>query len=206
MTSGEALEIEIKYFLEEPDPLRDRIMAMGARPQGRCFETNIRFENETHGLIREKSLLRLRQDQRTTLTYKSEPPETDHEFKVLREYEVEVDNFQTMCRLLESLGFHKEQVYEKWRETFRIGDSILCVDEMPFGAFLEIEGRRPDIRELVECLGFRWEKRILWNYLAIFETLRIRCQLPFMDITFANFKKIHLDFRPYRHLFEAGPA
>lgn len=203
MNSQEPLEIEIKYYLEKPEQIRDRIMAMGAQALGRCFETNIRFEDETHQLVKKRSLLRLRRDRKTTLTYKAEPAETDPEFKVFREYEVEVDDFQMMCRLLESLGFHKEQIYEKWRETFRIGDSTLCIDEMPFGSFLEIEGNRPDIRNLVRHLGFKWEKRILWNYLALFEAIRGKCHLQFIDVTFENFKDIHLDVKPYIHLFEA---
>lgn len=204
MKPPEPLEIEIKYFLEKPGPVRDRIISMGAHSLGRCFETNIRFEDETHRLIKQKSLLRLRRDRKTTLTFKSESSETDHEFKVLKEYEVEVDDFEKMYLLLESLGFQKAQVYEKWRETFRIGGSTLCIDEMPFGPFLEIEGNRSDIRTLATDLGFSWQKRILWNYLALFEALRGQHRLPFIDVTFKNFKNIHLDLRPYLHLFEAG--
>lgn len=204
MKPSEPLEIEIKYFLEVPGRVRNRILSMGAEPLGRCFETNIRFEDDTHRLIRKRSLLRLRRDRKTILTFKSEPSETDPEFKVLTEYEVEVGDFEMMRRLLESLGFHKEQVYEKWRETFRLGGSTLCIDEMPFGPFLEIEGNRSDIRKLAADLGFSWQKRILWNYLALFEALRNRCRFPFIDITFDNFKGIHLDLNPYLHLFEAG--
>ena len=204
MKPTEPLEIEVKYFLEKPEEVRGRIIRMGAHALGRCFETNIRLEDKTHSLIKKKSLLRLRRDRKTTLTFKSEPTEADHEFKVFKEYEVEVDDFEMMRRLLESLGFHKEQVYEKWRETFRIGGSTLSIDEMPFGPFLEIEGNRSDIRKLATDLDFSWEKRILWNYLALFRTLRGQCRLPFMDVTFENFKGIHLDLNPYLHLFEAG--
>jgi len=204
MKPPEPLEIEIKFFLEKPGQVRERIIAMGAHSLGRCFETNIRFEDETHRLIQQKSLLRLRRDRKTTLTFKSESSETDHEFKVFTEYEVEVDDFEVMRRLLESLGFHKAQVYEKWRETFRIGGSTLCIDEMPFGPFLEIEGNRSNIRTLATDLGFSWQKRILWNYLALFEVLRRQHRLPFMDVTFENFQNIRLDIKPHLPLFEAG--
>ena len=204
MNPSAPLEIEIKYHLERPEPVRDRILALGGTTLGRYFETNIRFEDKAHQLIKNRCLLRLRKDRKTTLTYKSKPLNADPEFKVFQELEVEIDDFTTMRRLLESIGFHKEQMYEKWRETFRIGDATLCIDEMPFGVFLEIEGRRSDIRKWVDRLGFRWERRILFNYLALFEILRSRCGLPFTDVTFDNFKDIRLDFRSFRHLFEAG--
>jgi adenylate cyclase, class 2 len=202
--SKEPLEIEIKFFLENPVKTRDRIITLGAEPLGRYFERNIRFEDAAHQLIGKRSLLRLRKDKKSTLTYKSEPSESDNEFKVLNELEVEVDDFEVMQRILESLGFHREQVYEKWRETFRIDDATLCIDEMPFGAFLEIEGTRHGIKTLVKSLDFNWEKRILWNYLAMFETLHQKYTLSFTDITFDNFLDTRIDIEKEVHRFEAG--
>jgi adenylate cyclase, class 2 len=198
------LEIEIKFFLKNPMEIRNRIITLGAKTLGRYFEKNIRFEDVAHQLIGKRSLLRLRKDKKSTLTYKSEPSESDNEFKVLNELEVEVDDFEVMQRILESLGFHREQVYEKWRETFRIEDATLCIDEMPFGAFLEIEGTRHGIKALVKSLGFNWEKRILWNYLAMFETLHQKYSLSFTDVTFENFLDTRIDIEKEIHRFEAG--
>jgi adenylate cyclase class 2 len=99
--------------------IQRRILALGAESRGRVFENNIRYEDEKNTLIRKKSLLRLRRDAKTILTFKSSPPATSREFKVLNELEVEVSDFQTMNRILENLGLHPEQVYEKWRETFK---------------------------------------------------------------------------------------
>jgi adenylate cyclase class 2 len=58
----------------------------------------------------------------------------------LNDWEVEVNDFGTMGLIRESLGFHKEQIYEKWRETFALNDTLLCLDTQPFGDFLKIEG------------------------------------------------------------------
>jgi len=204
MNSQESLEIEIKFYLENPEKTRGRIMTLGAETLGRYFETNIRFEDEAHQLFKKGSLLRLRKDRKTSLTYKSEPSESDNEFKVFNELEVEVGDFEMMHRILESLGFHKEQIYEKWRETFRIEASTLCIDEMPFGTFLEIEGTRHDIKTLAQSLDFNWEQRILWNYLAIFETLHQKYTLSFTDVTFENFTDIRIDIEKEIQQFEAG--
>ena len=202
--SKESLEIEIKFYLENPIKTRDRIMTLGAETLGRYFETNIRFEDDAHQLLKKRSLLRLRKDRKNTLTYKSEPSVSDNEFKLFNELEVEVGDFEMMHRILESLGFHKEQIYEKWRETFRIENSTLCIDEMPFGTFLEIEGTRHDIKTLAQSLDFNWEQRILWNYLAIFETLHQKYTLSFTDVTFENFTDIRIDIKKEIQQFEAG--
>jgi len=200
----EKLEFEVKFFLPDIQLLRQNILNLGARSQGRFFEKNLRFEDANKTLKAKKCLLRLRHDQKTTLTFKSTPPEGSDQFKVLNELEVEVSNFPVMNAILESLGFHCEQVYEKWRETLVIKNTQFCLDAMPYGNFLEIEGTKKDIKQYAQDLGLQWGKRILANYLEIFEILRKKFDLKFTDVTFHNFKDIDTQLQNYLHLIEAG--
>jgi len=108
----EKLEFEIKFFLSDIQSLRQDILDLGARSQGRFFEKNLRFEDANKTLKSKKCLLRLRHDHKTTLTFKSPPPESSNQFKVLKEQEVEVGDFATMNDILESLGFHCEQIID----------------------------------------------------------------------------------------------
>ena len=64
---------------------------------------------------------------------------------------------------------------------------------MPFGDFLEIEGERSDIRSAAADIGLDWPRRILGNYLEIFEFLRNEMGWAFSDLTFDNFNEIELD-------------
>jgi adenylate cyclase class 2 len=200
----ENLEIEVKFYLSDMDHIRDRIIEFGGVPRGRVFETNIRFDDADNHLIEKKSLLRLRQDTKTILTFKSEPPFKNDQFKILRELEVEVSDFTTMKHILESLGFREEQVYEKWRETFMLDSTHLCLDTMPYGDFLEIEGQKDDIKKLASQIGLKWKKRILLNYLAIFDVIRQKSNLPFYDVTFSNFINIRFDLANYLDLLEVN--
>jgi adenylate cyclase class 2 len=136
----EYIETEVKFHLTDVEPVRNTIIKLGADSKGRVFETNLRYENKNNDLIKSKSLLRLRKDTKTTLTFKSGLESEDNEFKSLRELEVEVSDFNRMKLILEALGFHKEQIYEKYRETLILNGTTLCIDAMPFGNFLEIEG------------------------------------------------------------------
>jgi adenylate cyclase class 2 len=198
----ENFETEVKFYLPEVNPVRRRIMALGADFKGRVFETNLRFEDADNRLIQKKSLLRLRKDIKTTLTFKSEPPFKDDQFKTLRELEVEVSDFAGMKQILESLGFHEEQVYEKWRETFVLSYTHFCLDTMPYGDFLEIEGPKKDIKELASRIGLKWHQRILLNYLAIFDVIRKQLNLGFSDVTFENFKNIRFDLAEHPGLLD----
>lgn len=199
----EHIETEVKFILSDVQSIRERIVELGVDLKGRVFETNIRFEDIDESLLRKKSLLRLRRDANTKLTYKSEPAIKDDQFKTFRELEVQVSDFTTMKLILEHLGFHQAQIYEKWRETFIFDDTILCIDTMPFGDFLEIEGKKEYIREIASKLGLQWGQRITLNYLAIFDIIRQELKLPFTDVTFDNFQKIRIDIAKYHHLIEA---
>jgi len=199
----EFLETEVKFYLPDMEQIRTRIANLGAVFKGRALETNIRFEDAQKTLIQKKSLLRLRKGTKITLTFKSEPSFKDNQFKILEEFEVEVSDFDIMEHILKSLGFKEEQVYEKWRETYVLGDTHICLDTMPYGNFLEIEGKKESIRQLASQIGLLWEKRILLNYLAIFDILKRQLNLSFYDVTFSNFNNIRFDMAQYLNLIEA---
>jgi adenylate cyclase, class 2 len=191
-----SLEIEVKFYVPDIDAIRTRIRSLGADSKGGGFETNIRFDDEGMRLTRGKKLLRLRQDTRCRLTVKSlpdDPGDADTEFKIFRELEVDVSDSQTMIAILEQLGFYPRQVYEKQRETYFFNDTELCLDTLPFGHFLEIEGGKDDIRKAAEAIGLNWEKRITANYLSMFASLQQQLNLPFEDVTFENFEKVEID-------------
>jgi adenylate cyclase class 2 len=198
------LEIEVKFNLPEIEPIQDQLLAMGATHSGRVFETNIRFEDASKTLRKRGILLRLRKDDRILLTFKSNLSHPDTQFKVHRELEVEVGDFRVCHSILEGMGFHPEQAYEKWRETFVLNNTKALVDTMPYGVFLEIEGQKSDIRDIADRLGLDWKKRILLNYLEIFEIVKREEGLAFTDITFENFETIHLDIGKHLSLLYAG--
>jgi adenylate cyclase class 2 len=200
------LEIEVKFYLTDMEGMRNKILKLGAKSKGRLFETNIRYEDKNNSLIKKKSLLRLRQDEKTTFTLKSSPPVKSKDYKIVNELEVEVSDFATMDQILKTLGFHPEQKYEKWRETFILDQTLFCLDNMPYGDFLEIEGQEKDIRYYASKFGLNWQKRIIFNYLAIFEIMRKNLNLDFNDLTFNNFEAVDAAALAFLDKLEAGDS
>jgi adenylate cyclase class 2 len=198
------LEIEVKFFLQDRESMRRKITGIGATGGGEIYEFNARYDDAADSLEHGSSLLRLRRDERVTLTYKHRPAETDDQFKIHGELEVELNNFDVMADILHALGFHRRQVYEKRRETFRLQGAVLCLDQMPFGDFLEIEGPKSDIRSIAERLELDWRRRILATYLDIFADIQNQLGLPFTDITFENFKEVPLNPESFMQRFAAG--
>lgn len=202
----EKLEIEVKFYLADIERMRRRILELGAESKGRVFENNIRYEDERNTLITKKSLLRLRQDEKAILTYKSSPAVASTEFKIFKELEVEVSDFITMNQILQKVGLHPEQTYEKWRETIILDQTGFYLDTMPYGTFLEIEGSEKDIRQYASRLGLSWHRRILLNYLEIFELIRKKLNLTFKNLTFKNFETIRIDIAALLNKLEAGDS
>jgi adenylate cyclase class 2 len=128
------------------------------------------------------------------------------DYKIVNELEVEVSDFATMDQILKTLGFHPEQKYEKWRETFILDQTLFCLDSMPYGDFLEIEGQEKDIRYYASRFGLNWHKRIIFNYLAIFEIMRKNLNLDFNDLTFNNFETVDAAALAFLDKLEAGDS
>lgn len=187
-------EIEVKFIVDDLTALRQRILGLEARlHHPKTYEDNWCFDTPDQRFQQEDRLLRLRRDHRVLLTYKEPPSTADTEFKVRQEYEVEVSDFEQARALVEKLGYAPSLRYEKYRETFRHGDTEILLDETPLGAFVEIEGTRESIDAITQQLGLDDANRITASYGDIFEAVRTTYDLPFSDMTFDNFRDLEID-------------
>ncbi len=194
--AADHLEVEVKFLLADLAAARRRLMAIGAQPGApRVHERNVRFDTADEALLARQALLRLRQDTRVRLTYKGlAAQDAASEAKIREEIELAVEDFDRMALIFSRLGLAAVQTYEKYRETFHWRDVEVVLDEMPFGTFVELEG--PDDTALMAAaaaLGLDWSRRVLANYLALMELARQTFDLPFRDLTFANFAQHPVD-------------
>ncbi len=186
---NEKLEVEVKFPVADLGVVRERLLALGATVSApRVLERNVVYDNEGQGLSRNEQILRLRRDTRVRLTYKGLPKEARRsDARIREELELEVSDFETMALILERLGFSAVRTYEKYRESFRLAGAEVVLDELPFGDFVELEGDEATIRDLALQLNLNWEQRVLDSYIALMAMLKEHHQLPFNDLTFANF-------------------
>lgn len=192
MSSDTNLEIEVKFLVSDLANVRERLVATGATlKKPRVYEHNIRYDDEANRLLSRGQLLRLRQDTHARITYKGIPEGVEmfnSEARVREELEIVVSDFDTADLIIQRLGLTPRQVYEKYRETFQLGNVEIVLDEMPFGDFVELEGDETEMRTLATGLHLDWDHRILANYLGLMAELKTRYALPFDDLTFANFE------------------
>ncbi len=138
------LEYELKYLKPNLDVLRTHLAEIGAERTAKpYFEQNLVFDYQDRCLRDKNILLRLRQkgEAEAVLTVKRPPgAKISSVLKVFEEYEVVVSDFAATQILFESLGYTVAFRYEKVREKWHLGGVDICLDTLPFGDFVELEG------------------------------------------------------------------
>lgn len=179
------MEIEAKFYLSDPDALRHRLSLLGVEPaHGPVLERNWRYDDDQGRLTQQGLVLRLRIDDGACLTFKApgDVPE------VRQEFEFQVSDPDAARALLGGLGYRPVWAYEKRRTQYRLEPADVMVDELPFGAFVEIEAPSLEAVEAVaRRLGLDWDRRLPASYWALFTRLHRSRQLAFRDATFEDF-------------------
>jgi adenylate cyclase, class 2 len=149
------IEIEKKFRLTKPqrDAVLKRLPKIGARPRPEELEENTLYSGA--GLELGRSVLRLRRvGKEATLTFKQKIPIASS-IKHQREDESQVADAEAIDAILDGLGYRPALVYEKKRQTWRLGKAEIAIDELPFGLFMEIEGSETTIREIENQLAIK---------------------------------------------------
>ncbi|NDV23431.1 class IV adenylate cyclase [Desulfovibrio sp. JC022] len=146
-----ALEIELKYLNADHDKARMIMKEQGAKFLTRHYERNVVLDDPGRTLYKRSALLRVRQAEKVTMTVKRIPAgPVSGEAKVYIEHETEVSNFDETVSALQVLGYSPVFCYEKIREEWEFAGCHICLDLLPFGSFIEIEGTEDGI---LACAG-----------------------------------------------------
>ncbi len=189
--AGPYVEVEAKLLVDDLAAVEARLVALGAaRRHDRVYERNIRYEDAAGTLTPDGIVLRLRQDSRARLTYKGPAAQDTPGLQSRYEAEVTVDDFETMDLILRQLGFRPFMVYEKYRTTYALVDTEIVLDEMPYGQFVEVEGRSEAIEAALDSLGLAGGRRLEQSYGQLFDFVRVHLGLTFTDLTFENFEGV----------------
>lgn len=190
--SAASIETEIKLWVDDLEPTRQRLEAAGAvMTADRIFERNIRYDDTSGSLTAAGAVLRLRYDSRARLTYKG-PGEVVDGVISRFEVEVEVADLDAMDTILTRLGYKRVFAYEKYRTTFRFAGCDVTLDELPYGRFIEIEGDHDTIAACRQQLGLSTARSVPHSYAGAFELIQRNMGLTFNDATFDAFAGITL--------------
>ena len=176
------VEVEAKFAAESLDALRVKLRTLGVLHKKCRFERNAVFDTPGRDLKAKGELLRLRQTDRAVLTWKkpSDQP-APAGVKVMIEVETEVGDFEAMRRVLRGLGYEEALWYEKFREQWRLSQAVVCLDLLPFGEYVEIEGDPSAIAQAAGCLGLDMGQARALTYHDLYREHLARLGLPQHD-------------------------
>ncbi len=152
MSSSTESEVKLRYA--DPAEARAAVARLGARlGRPRHLEDNVLFDDAGAGLANAGKVLRLRRtDGAAVLTYKG-PRRIVDGVKAREELEAAVPDADALEGILFAVGFRPVFRYQKYRETYELGDVEIVVDETPVGTFLELEGAIDGIHAAARALG-----------------------------------------------------
>jgi len=178
-----AIEREVKFFVKNGfEDIRNRLKNLGAVFIDRYFEQNIVFDYPDKRLKNQGLLLRLRSTNKTHILClkKSIPTQDFRGEKVAQEFETIIDNRENLIITLTNIGLEISLRYEKIREKWGVDDTIICLDTLPFGDYLEIEGTG-DLKKIATELGLDYGESSNMTYHEINAQMRKKLGLPPMD-------------------------
>ena len=192
--SDSGQETEAKFYIRDLERIRSFLQSVNARlVQARVLEKNLRFDLPDGSLRAGRRVLRLRYDTEARLTYKGENKNTRG---VLSREEIEfvVGDFEKAKKFLEALGYQQTLYYEKYRTTYELDQTLIMLDELPYGDFVELEGETEEtIEVLAGRLNLNWDATIERSYSALFADVQKKLNLSFRDLSFDNFASIKVD-------------
>ncbi len=160
------LEVEIKAYCPDQKRVADELGRMGAAPNGFRVEEDIYFNHPGRDFAVSDEALRIRKaGGKNYITYKG--PKLSKRTKTREEVELKFDDFNSMVKILESLGFNESGRVKKERSFYIFQGINICIDNVEgLGWFVELELQSED-REEAETLLFDLAEKI---GLEMFET------------------------------------
>jgi adenylate cyclase class 2 len=171
------VEIEAKLKVNDLNPVRASLKEKGGALVGDFLETNTFFDTEDRSLLAADEGLRLRRNRNAAtnvdefiLTYKG--PRQHGPLKSRDEQELVVGSETEAIRLLECLGYAVVLKFEKRRQSWKLDDCKVELDELPYlGAYVEIEGpTEQSVMRVRERLGLMDRAIVRASYVALLLT------------------------------------
>jgi adenylate cyclase class 2 len=167
-------EIEAKFLNVNHDEIRAKLQELGAECE-QPMRLLRRVTIETPELIAKNGYVRVRDEgDKVTMTYK--------QFDGLsvdgaKEIEITVNNFDQTVALLDAAGLPHQSFQESKRETWKVGNVEVVLDEWPWiKSYIEIEGEtESDLQELAAKLGFDWSQAAFGDVMVAY-----RAEYPYL--------------------------
>lgn len=175
MTNSEAktmnpqsIETEVKLHIPSTEPIAQGLEAHGFILQTPATSERSELWDRGRELFDQGCALRLRSYAgKSTLTWKGAKVE-DPLLKIRPELETGIEDLETLRAILRALGFTSVLSMEKRRAVWTRSDLVACLDETPFGSYLELEGEAAAIHAAMAALHLKKDQAETRSYPTLY--------------------------------------
>lgn len=173
-------EIEVKFLDVDFDDVRANLKKLGAVcEQPMRVMQRVIMDTPDYALRQKGGYIRIRNEgNKTTLTYKQFDKNKDLHIASASEIEVVIDDMESTVQLFEQVGFIIRSRQETKRETWKLDDVEIVLDEWPWlKPYIEIEAELEDeVKKVAGGLGFDWSKAVFGDVMVAY-----RVQYPHLQ-------------------------
>ena len=164
-------EIEVKFVNVAIDDIRQRLQEAGAELEQPMRDMKRALIEEEHHAA-ERSFIRIRDEgDKVTLCFKRRTlPDAETTINSVHELETTVGDFDTTIKIFQEAGWDYITYQESRRETWRLGDVEVVIDEWPWiQPYIEIEGAsEAAVKQAAAELGFDWADAVFGSVDVIY--------------------------------------
>jgi adenylate cyclase class 2 len=186
-------EIEVKFVDIDIDDVRQRLQKAGATLEQPMRDMRrALIEEEQHAA--ENSFIRIRDEgDKVTIAYKRHPKNfADATIDGAREIETTIGDFDAAVAIFAASGWHYTTYQESRRETWRLDDAEIVIDEWPWiKPYIEIEANSEQkVKDAATKLGFGWDDAVFGSvdviYNRDFPDMTVRGVIDIKEARFSN--------------------
>jgi adenylate cyclase, class 2 len=165
-------EIEAKFVDVDIDVVRSKLKQAGGQlEQPMRLMRRVLIEEPHHAA--EYSFIRIRDEgDRATLTFKRRTkPDSASTIDSTHELETTVGDFDTTVKIFYEAGWKYITYQESRRETWRLGDTEVVIDEWPWiKPYIEVEAASVElVQSTAMALGFEWRDAVFGSVDVIYD-------------------------------------
>jgi adenylate cyclase class 2 len=161
-------EIEVKILDIEERKMRETLASFATKVSQDALLTTVTFSNPYNEVT---VRLRIIGD---VVLFTVKVPVPGGNFKIRKEYETSVGDFEIFKKQLSVLGFEPVMLQEKKRTTYQYKESEIVIDKYPgIPPYMEIEGPKDGIREIIEKLGYSMADTTSVSVYSLFESYNV---------------------------------
>ena len=160
-----AKELETRIVDIDLDELRNKLNSIGAKKIKSENQINDLYDFEDSRLLNNKGYARIRTvhdllNDKEIIFMTTKRLLSQGKFKEMEENEVIVDNKKMAEGIFKSLGLNVYQSIKKYRESYRLFNSLIDINDKEFCPFpyIEIEtSSEESLKEILDLLGYKME-------------------------------------------------